>query len=41
MTSPVRSPTPPPTNTDDRDDTAYDARLEQVGTTECRAAIKF
>ncbi|WP_326586114.1 S28 family serine protease [Streptomyces sp. NBC_01294] len=29
-----------PNNTDDRDDTAYDARLEQVGTTECRAAIK-
>ncbi|MFD9369199.1 S28 family serine protease [Streptomyces sp. NPDC060020] len=29
-----------PNNTDDRDDTAYDARLEQVGTSECRAAIK-
>ncbi|MFD4240472.1 S28 family serine protease [Streptomyces sp. NPDC058525] len=29
-----------PNNTDDQDDTAYDARLEQVGTTECRAAIK-
>ncbi|MER5930955.1 S28 family serine protease [Streptomyces sp. NPDC002054] len=29
-----------PNNTDDRDDTAYDARLEQVGSSECRAAIK-
>ncbi|MGW5852662.1 S28 family serine protease [Streptomyces sp. NPDC055254] len=29
-----------PNNTDDRDDTAYDTRLEQVGTEECRTAIK-
>ncbi|WP_328923849.1 aminopeptidase [Streptomyces sp. NBC_00190] len=29
-----------PNNTDDRDDTAFDARLEEVGTAECRAAIK-
>ncbi|MFG2986289.1 S28 family serine protease [Streptomyces sp. NPDC048258] len=29
-----------PNNTDDQDDTAYDARLEQLGTPECRAAIK-
>lgn len=29
-----------PNNTNDRDDTAYDARLEQVGTPACRAAIK-
>ncbi|MFD3696942.1 S28 family serine protease [Streptomyces sp. NPDC058646] len=29
-----------PNNTDDRDDTAYDARLEQVGTPECREALK-
>ncbi|MFD3542972.1 S28 family serine protease [Streptomyces sp. NPDC058662] len=29
-----------PNNTDDRDDTAYDARLQQVGTEECRTAIR-
>ncbi|WP_257153632.1 hypothetical protein [Streptomyces lunaelactis] len=29
-----------PNNTDDRDDSAYDARLEQIGTAECRAAVK-
>ncbi|MFE9634663.1 S28 family serine protease [Streptomyces sp. NPDC006463] len=29
-----------PNNVDDRDDTAFDARLEEVGTAECRAAIK-
>lgn len=29
-----------PNNTDDRDDRAHDARLEQIGTAECRAAIK-
>ncbi|MBW5485718.1 S28 family serine protease [Streptomyces bambusae] len=28
-----------PNNTDDRDDSAYDRRLEQVGTAECRAAV--
>ncbi|MFK0256501.1 S28 family serine protease [Streptomyces sp. NPDC090445] len=28
-----------PNNTDDRDDRAYDARLAQVGTAECRAAL--
>ncbi|MFE3022092.1 S28 family serine protease [Streptomyces sp. NPDC059256] len=29
-----------PNNTDDRDDTAYDAQLDQVGTPQCRAALK-
>ncbi|MEU9374218.1 S28 family serine protease [Streptomyces sp. NPDC048255] len=29
-----------PNNTDDQEDTAYDTRLEQVGTAECREAIK-
>ncbi|MFF5444044.1 S28 family serine protease [Streptomyces sp. NPDC012888] len=29
-----------PNNTDDRDDSAYDAALERVGTPECRAALK-
>ncbi|MFG2298671.1 S28 family serine protease [Streptomyces sp. NPDC048603] len=29
-----------PNNTDDRDDSAYDAALERVGTAECRAALK-
>ncbi|MER7117538.1 S28 family serine protease [Streptomyces goshikiensis] len=29
-----------PNNVDDRDDSAYDARLEEVGTAECRAALK-
>ncbi|MCX4545691.1 S28 family serine protease [Streptomyces sp. NBC_01565] len=29
-----------PNNTDDRDDSAYDARLERVGTAECRSAVK-
>ncbi|WP_308378071.1 S28 family serine protease [Streptomyces sp. ISL-98] len=29
-----------PNNTDDRDDSAYDARLEAIGSPECRAAIK-
>ncbi len=29
-----------PNNTDDQDDSAYDARLEQLGTAECRDALK-
>ncbi|MFD7630235.1 S28 family serine protease [Streptomyces sp. NPDC059851] len=29
-----------PNNTDDRDDRAYDTRLAQVGTAECRAALR-
>ncbi|MFD8953077.1 S28 family serine protease [Streptomyces xanthophaeus] len=29
-----------PNNTNDGDDSAYDARIEQVGTPECRAAVK-
>ncbi|MEU6863487.1 S28 family serine protease [Streptomyces sp. NPDC046876] len=29
-----------PNNTDDQDDSAYDARLERLGTAECRAALK-
>ncbi|MGR4878313.1 S28 family serine protease [Streptomyces sp. LARHCF249] len=28
-----------PNNTDDRDDSAYDARLEQIGSADCRAAL--
>ncbi|MCB5177990.1 S28 family serine protease [Streptomyces antimicrobicus] len=29
-----------PNNVDDRDDSAYDARLEQLGTSECREALR-